>query len=410
MAFFLLCIAVFIMFFQPTSVFPELVPYSPLKNSAIIAFIAYIPAANKSDIPFFENKINRYFLGFVLMSIMSAAFFWLQAGLEMFNVWLRYGIVYFLIIKSCTDESRLRKLTLMIVLAIGYLCYYSISNFALAYEPGVRASGFGWYENANDLSLILVSTIPLIFLLAETSRYAIMRYLYIFIAAAFSFNVLFTGSRNGLLGLAGVGILSIVSTRRFSKGIKTGLLTLLIISIFTVGIVTVLNREDLSSLGGDASSEDRKVQWKAGIRMLIANPLFGVGPNQFESVAVDYQGIRGLAPHNTLVQVFSETGLPGGIFFFLFACFPLWEALKYIREKRYEDETYPFIFIKYLTISLFGFWICAFFSNRDQSYILYVLIALIVAVSNNLIMAVEHENAKEDNELDFHSQNYEVNY
>ena len=45
----------------------------------------------------------------------------------------------------------------------------------------------------------------------------------------------------------------------------------------------------------------------------------------------------------------------------------------------------PVIIYKYLIITLAGFWVCAFFSNRVYFKILYVLIALITALRENII-------------------------
>ncbi|MCD6184281.1 MAG: hypothetical protein J7K84_00600, partial [Deltaproteobacteria bacterium] len=43
------------------------------------------------------------------------------------------------------------------------------------------------------------------------------------------------------------------------------------------------------------------------------------------------------------------------------------------------------IIYKYLIITLAGFWVCAFFSNRVYFKILYVMIALITAVRENIL-------------------------
>jgi len=386
MAFALLCISVFIMFFQPVSLFPELNPYQPLRNSAVIAFLAYLFAGEKTDKNFFLININKFFLLFILMQILSSSAVWLRAGIDTFNLWIRYGIIYFLIVRSGLTQNKIKALTFMIVISIIYLSYYSLTDYAKNYEPGMQARGFGWYDNANDLSVILVCTIPMAVLLAESSSSMLLKILFISISGMFSVNILLTGSRNGLLGLFSVGGLTLMLSKKMPRPFRIGLFVVLCVAILSVGITSVLGRKDLAGLTGDASSEDRKIQWKACARMAVHNPILGVGPGESPYQMREYGGIQGLLPHNTFIQVFAETGIPGGFFFLVFVFYPLYEAVRLYRDEKENFQQHPsFALYKNLLISLFGFCVCSFFSNRIESYILYVLNAMIVAVKYNLL-------------------------
>jgi O-antigen ligase len=248
----------------------------------------------------------------------------------------------------------------------------------------MRAGGFGWYENANDLSVILVTVIPLSILLANTVKHAIFRCMYLGVSALFAFNILFTGSRNGLLGLLVVGILCIIFSDKYSRLVRAIVAMLLLLSIFTVGLKAVIERSDLgSNLTGDDSSENRIEQWRAGARMFATHPIFGVGPGGFMDDVSDYGGISGLAPHNTFIQVFAESGLVGGVLFLLFSFKPIYDLRSITRNSASMPK--EVIYYKFIVVSIIGFWICAFFTNRYQFYILYVLVALSVAVRENII-------------------------
>jgi hypothetical protein len=374
---------VFIMFFQPVSIWPAFNMYQPLRNSAILALIAYVIANKKSNVSFFSNKVNMFFILFAIGQVLSSMQLWISGGIETFNLWLRTGIVYYLITKSVTDEHRLKSLALMIVAGMTYLVYFSITGFVVHYKSGMRAGGFGWYENPNDLAIILVSTLPLFLLLANLAKSILVRYFFILLAGICSFNILFTGSRNGLLGLLTVGALSIFVSHKVSGFIRMVLLAVLLAGVFTVGITNVLGRNDLSGgLSGDDSSENRIEQWKAGMRMVVAKPLLGVGRDEFAPSAMDYGGIRGLQPHNTLVQVFAESGVITGFFFTCFSLYPLLYAWELVKKKCTKSGAYIY---KFLAISLAGFWVCAFFSNRYQFYILYIVVALMSAARDNII-------------------------
>lgn len=370
-------------------------PFQPLRNSAILTLILYLIAKKPSTTPFFKIPVNRYFMAFVILQIVSASLLWVTGGIETFNWWLKIVIVYFLVTKLVTTTSRLRLTVFAIVAAISYLCYFSISTYALKYIPGSRAGGFGWYENSNDLSIILVSTTPLLLLLANMTRNMFMKLLYIATAGAFAFNILFTGSRNGLLALLLVGIMSLVVSRNISRVYRSILMGTLVISVLTVGIANVLSRHDLKALSGDDSSENRLVQWKAALLMTIRHPLFGIGPGEFTTYVTDFGGMKGLQPHNTVIQIFAETGIPGGIAFILFAFTLLFDARR-LRKRQNDIPVYLIDYYSFLAIALVGFWTCAFFTNRYQFYILYMLIALMVAVRYNLMKRTETPTMKPD--------------
>lgn len=374
MAFFLLCVTIFVMIFQPTAIWPALMPYQPLRNTAILALAAYLlqkrPAHKR---PFFAEKTNVYFVLFVIFQVASASILWLSGGIEMLNYWLKIGVVYYLIYKLVDTEDRFRIVVMTIVVALLYLWYYSFSTFVLDYYPGVRAGGFGWYENSNDLAIILVSVIPLIMYLINRTGSIVNRVLYLVLALAYGMLVLFTGSRNGMLALSAVGILSIMFSFSINKLFRLILFFVLVGGILTIGLTSILSRGDLAGAGlsGDASSENRIEQWYAAARMVRARPFFGIGPGEFSSEAETFGGIRGVQAHNTLIQVFAETGILGGLFFALFSLTPI------LLIKRVNPANSSAV--RFTTIALSGFWICAFFSNRYQFYILYILVAMIMS-------------------------------
>ena len=389
MAFFFLNVFTFIMFFQPVSVFPALAPYRPYRYSAIIAIVLFFLLGKKSDTPLLSISNTRYFFLFVAMQVISSCAIWLHGGLDTFqNIWLNLLVIYIIIVKTCTDEKKIKSIILMIVAAIFYLSYKSVSDLMINYQPGARPLGFGWYEHPNDLVLILNCTIPLALCLWESSKSTIVRYFFIAVAFLFACNILLSASRNGLLGLMTIGCLSLLFMKNISRVVRLSILALLISSVLTFGIATVFTRSDLTSgqLSGDASCEKRIEQWKACLRMVKSHPFLGVGPGESLFEMRNYGGIRGMVPHNTLVQVFAETGIPGGIFFIMCTIFPIWEARKFFKIKGNRDrlQDSPVILYKYLIVALCGFWACAFFSNRVYFKILYVLIALITAVRENI--------------------------
>ncbi len=402
MAFFLLVLTIFIMFFQPVGYFPALEAIRPLRTIAFIALISYILTGEKSERKFFEAKETKAFLGFVVIQIISASFIWLQYGYEMANSWLKTGIIYFLIVMLCTHYKRIEWIFLAIISGIVWLSKYSISRYVLEHSLGNdswRARGFGWFDGTNDIAMILVAVIPLAFYFIETKQNILIKGLFVSLIGLFSVNIMLTGSRGGLLGFLATALLCVVGSKTLIKPIKIVTFFLAITLAVPIGIKIVKQRSDVvqGSYTQDESAQNRIIQWKAGIQMLIHNPLFGVGPEQFSHFSSDYGGIRNLAPHNTIIQVFAESGFPGGILFILMSYFILKDFRFYVRDPVLEEtHEIELTLYRFLSYSLIGFWVCAFFSNRNQSDILYVTMALIVAVK-----FLFHENEKPE-EFDYH--------
>lgn len=392
MAFFLLCVSILVIFLQPEVIFPALATVDFLRISVLGALMFYLFEGKKQkSASFFSTKTNIFFLLFAFCQIISSCKIWIHGGIETFNLWLRIGITYYLVVKSITSEKRIKWLVFFVLLGVFYMSISSINSYfhdTSLIKPAAHA--YGWYENSNDLALILLCCIPLALIMVNVNRNFFIKYLFVFLTAVFGFNMLFTFSRGALMGLLVVGSLGVISSSKMSRILRFFAIIVLVVAGITVGISNIKNRPDLvdGRLTGDESSENRIVQWRAGLSMIKHNPLLGIGRGEFPSVADQYGGIRGLAPHNTLIQVFSETGIPGGIFFFLFAVMPLYDAWKLsMRMRKSESQAVKSlsIYLKFLSIALIGFWMMAFFGNRYNEYILYIVIALIVGFKQNIL-------------------------
>jgi O-antigen ligase len=120
--------------------------------------------------------------------------------------------------------------------------------------------------------------------------------------------------------------------------------------------------------------------------MLFAKPLFGVGPEQFASAVGEFGGVPNLAAHNTFIQIFAENGVLAGISFCLFIFMPLLFNIKLLKRKQVNsDKEWAVESYQYVSIALIGFLVCALFSNRNQFYILFVLVGLLVAIKENML-------------------------
>jgi len=392
MAFFLIWIAIFVIFFHPECVFSNLASAELPQYFIIAALFAHLISGKKSRVNFLSEKTNIFFILFALMQIVGSFTIRTYEAILSFNVWLRFGVVYYLIVGSITSLKKAKAIIWAIVLGISYLVYYFIANHVMSYVPGKIALGYGWYANANDLVLILATVVPLALIFFNLSKSLVVKIFIMVFVVLSSISIVFSLSRGGALSLLIVGLLSLFFSNKISNSIKIFFSALLIALIVSVGVKNILTRRDLmpGSLSGDVSSENRIIQWRARSMMIMKKPIFGVGRGKFKYYVHHYGGIKRLQPHNTLIQVFAETGIPGGIFYLLFSFLPFYEGFKILRQYKENKQALSeaHVILRFVLIALVGFWVCAFFGNRYNEYVLYVLVGIVIAVKNNLINKV----------------------
>jgi O-Antigen ligase. len=145
--------------------------------------------------------------------------------------------------------------------------------------------------------------------------------------------------------------------------------------VLAVILVALVLKFGPSRLGDMSASEDsahgRIEAWYEGTRMLMANPLFGVGYNMFG----DYH-FR--TAHNSMILCVSETGLVGyffwvGLFYFGF---------KQLRGIKSGQDGGVGGYARAMQVSMAGFIAAAFFLSRTYIILPYMLIALSTALVN----------------------------
>jgi len=133
--------------------------------------------------------------------------------------------------------------------------------------------------------------------------------------------------------------------------------------------------------------------WRRGVGYMFRNPVFGVGPGNFQaaegmlsSFAARQQlgvGVRWNAAHNSYIQVGAELGMPG-LFIFIAIIASTFAALRrlnrwYAVAADDRDEN-PRALTNALTASLVGFVVGAYFLSLVYTELFYTLVALSVGL------------------------------
>jgi len=220
-------------------------------------------------------------------------------------------LLFFLIIALVDSIARLRRVILIMIGSVAIAAVYVVrdwqSNRMYAdYRPG------GISGDANYFALC-ASTCMLLSLHLAVSRPTRWekRYLYACLAIT-SVAFLMAASRGGFVGLA-IGLLFLML--RSGKGVRALVLIGLVIAPLLVLVPNTSVQRILNPGHGDQEAVDaRHTTWLAGLRMIEAHPIAGVGLNQFRRLVLSYETndkpVQSLA-HNTYIEVAAELGIPG---------------------------------------------------------------------------------------------------
>jgi len=247
------------------------------------------------------------FLPFLLTFFFVAINFKTKRQLQVL-VALLFFVAVFAIVQSQLDEKS------------GLLQgNYFMSMKGKTGEIFYRIRGLGEINDPNDFGQFLLCVIPAMFLFWVKGK-AFLNIVRVYIPVAILLCGLFlTHSRGAMLALA----LTLVAAFRRKIGIVRSLITggVLIVGLQAAGFT---GGRDVSAADG----ADRMGAWGAGLDMIKAHPIFGVGSGQFRD---HYY----MTAHNTIVILAAELGVVG-LFFWLGIVVPslrdAWVVSEYGRE------------------------------------------------------------------------------
>ena len=362
----------------------ELIPaLSFLKTSAFwIAFLTllvYVPTQlgleGKLTVKPREVKLVLLLLIAALLSIPLSI-----DPLKGWNYFLDYVkviVMFVIMLNVVRTEKRLRGLVLLMVLSGCLFSVFAVNDYRLGklILRGQRISGIvgGLFQNPNDLSLHLVTMIPLAVALMLGTRSLLKRSLYSACALLMISGVVVTFSRGGFLGLVSAG-----GVMAWKLGRKNRLAIGLVVPLALVLLIFLAP----SGYGGrlvttaDGSALARQDDLKRSLFIALRHPLLGVGMDNY----VIYSN-SDHATHNAYTQVAAETGIPALIIYIMFLVTPL-RQLGRIERERFAQAQRSGLF--YMTVgleaSLVGYMVSSFFASVAFLWYAYYLVACAICL------------------------------
>ena len=362
----------------------------PLIVSVYAASCAFISAGPFSA---FATNVGKFMGLYTIWFVVSIPFSqWRGGSFQVLTSDLLKSFLLFVTV-ICTINSARRVRGIMLVFSLGTIVAMALALYFNDRHTGGRlALPSGQLGNPNDLAqamMLGMFFLPVWAFGRERPNKLVLGLSYL-VMLLFAYVIFATASRGVLLSVMMVA--GIIFWRAgFVRKILLGSLFLsLIVGLLSISDtarkrLTTLYSEDESTQvtntleeRAESSTEARVLTLKQSIVLTLQNPLFGVGPGNFESAAAaqrDAEGQRALwvETHNSYTQISSEIGIPGLLFF---CCAIGFSLTGLFRIHRYGSEPLLIAVSRLLLVAFLGFLLTAMFSSTAYHFMFWFLIAL----------------------------------
>ncbi|MEW5705293.1 MAG: O-antigen ligase family protein [Actinomycetota bacterium] len=330
---------------------------------------------------------------------------------------LNYGILYFLALQTFTSFSRLSKLSKTLTIAGGVVAFYGVLQyvgvdiFSWATLPFEERRSFSTFGNPDLLAGFIVILVPIAlaeFLKARKVESSILTGAIFFI----SFVCLLTAFTRGawigalvaLITFAITGFKEVLSNKRkiaFVLAAIIGVFSLIAIYSASSGhdVLNLIERLKSTTKITEGSAGNRLEIWKAGIKMIKARPILGLGPDTYRLGSEHYETLKYVKmgagktvadnAHNYVIQLAAGVGIPATAIFIIFFIGVVATSLRYSLKLKGDDRlTYVGLVcaaIGYAVHLIFGV------SVSGSTGIFWIIIGALVAASPIVKSAAERE-------------------
>jgi probable O-glycosylation ligase (exosortase A-associated) len=304
---------------QPAIKFPALAPLRPVLVLSIflmVAAIAYLVQRRRPLTVDGEMRQILIFLAYMALCVVTA-YLKVQA-LEKWLTFAQLMLVVFLMINIVDTLPRLRRflygmLAIHVLVALdGLRGFYTAGEREEA--EGLQGTLSGFLGDTNDFALAMLVMVPYAYFLAAEARRPATRLLLRGVTVLYVLAAMFSFSRGGFLTLLAVLGCFVWRSKRRVQGLAAG-------AVLALALVVALpstfwaRMGTISEAGTDANAQTRLLAWQAGLRMWTTNPLFGMGPGNFQTGYRLYKpegaGNQIFAAHSIYFQVLGELGVGG---------------------------------------------------------------------------------------------------
>lgn len=296
------------------------------------------------------------------------------------NVFVKIVLLWFLMFETMNTRRRTVSFQVVVALMTTLIAGYSIwARFTgTNLIEGTRSSFVGLLADPNDLAMTLLMAVPFLIEATLSRRVGRARLFWGLLLVVNIAGIIVTQSRGGFLGLGAATFVIMRSRIRSTALVGAAIVVALAGMVVLSGITerqTVVRHEG----GMDASAQGRIDAWIAGGRMLLYNPITGVGLFQvtanYSDYAVNPIDWRPKTSHNAFVQAAAETGFTGIIPFVGLVVLGFLSSWRLRKERPPDASPTEDAFLRSLFPTMAGVMVAACFLSVAWSWFFYIVIA-----------------------------------
>lgn len=366
-----------VLYIRPHEFVPGFIGLPILPVLLLVAFMFWLARQKKHlDAPQFWLVP----LIMVLMALSVVFSGWFMGGINVLSDFAPVVMLFYMVSTSTDSLQRIRQMFLTLAFCTTVIACHGVDQSikgigwtGAQLSQETRITYLGFLNDPNDLAMALVMVLPMALQLARRLGW-LLRLASLVASGTIVYAVYLTNSRGSVLAMA--AMLFLYGVLRYGA-----LKSFIVLPILAVPLL-VLGPSRMSNMSANEESAEGRVEaWYAGVQMLILRPLFGVGKGMFADR-------HGLTAHNSFVLAFAELGMIG-YFFWLSNVFISWLMLQRIvftpsAAGATAEESAQWELIRENARTLWygyvGGLVSAFFLSRSYVVILYLHIALIVAI------------------------------
>jgi len=378
--------------------FPVLEVLHPATLAGFAALVAFALDRSRErrlrDVFFKPTKYIAALLVWMMLSVPGALVLGTSVDV-VFGDFIKTAIMFVIMACAIRGPRDVERLALVYLASATLYAAVVITRFDLGSGDAWRL-GRLYYYDANDFATFIVTALPVGLYFLHAGRTTFIRTCACISLGLLALAFVRTGSRGGFIALLAVAAFVLLRYTAIAfrwRAAATALVALVVLGTASDQYWTQMGTI-VSDTDYNRTDESGRVQiWRRGIGYMFRNPVFGVGPGNFQAAegmlspfATRQQygrGVRWNAAHNSYIQVGAELGIPG-LCLFVAIIISVFTGLRRLTWERNaldgdSDGDWRALTLT-LTGSLIGFVVGAYFLSLAYSEIFYTLVAMSIGL------------------------------